>query len=154
MRWLTASLLLASLLLPPTLSGQNHRAGPCPVSENYLEALGENQRTLLGLVYMANSTDSAFEGRSGGIAYYTMLASTRRYHIEVHSRLDPCARALNLATIDTLSSAADLVVMVLARSTEPESRWAENRAQAAVERLNASWDRLVELTETTVLEVP
>ncbi|MFP4331538.1 MAG: hypothetical protein ACLFP6_12540 [Spirochaetaceae bacterium] len=153
--WRLAVSLALLALLVPTLSAQEGRgrSAPCEVPRNYLEALGENQRTLLGIVYMANSAESALDGREGGIAYYNMLASTRRYHLDLHNGLNSCAQELNLATINTLSAAADMVVMVIARRQEPESGWAAVRAAAAVDELNDAFNELLARTERTVLVV-
>lgn len=125
----------------------------CQVTANYQESLEENGGTLLKLLALINSEPSLLDENETFGSYYTMLASTRRYHEDINSDLPPCARPLNQAYIKTISATQDVLAFKLALNVMPEIQRAETRWQLAKEHLNDRWELLSDANQSTNLAV-
>lgn len=147
-------LLLGALLLPAVTTGQSDTPAACTVSENYDEAVTENNTNLLRLfAFLGN--DGVYDGDPDNISlYYTMLQSIRRYYEDVHSELPDCAQPLNTAQIRAITAMQDVLGLNLGAMAEPErATFYLTRANQAKEHLNEVWGELSGLTESSAITV-
>ena len=119
----------------------------CQVPQNYLEAVDENEFSLLKVLSMVHSNSSPLQRDSGFGSYYMMLLSSRHYHEGQHERLPQCARDYNRAFVETIAASQDALALTLAWQENPDTSRYESRLTNAVEHRDQKWQELAQLSQ-------
>lgn len=110
----------------------------CVVSANYAEAVHENRMTLIKLLARIYADQSPLDDPGIARIYYTMLASTRHYHEDIHATLPDCARELNAVLIGSISATQDVLALMLAQHADP-GQAADLQHQRMLDHLTDQW---------------
>jgi hypothetical protein len=87
-------------------------AQDCVVSENYIEAFGENRSELLRISVLLNTGGGALNDDATAAVNYKLLMSVRHYHQDARATLPECAQSANTAMLDAVSAAEDAFAML------------------------------------------
>lgn len=125
----------------------------CTVNSNYLEAIDENQRSLLNVFGMVNAPASPVADPETAGTYFMMLISIRHYHEDQSDLLPDCAQSVNDAYLRTISASQDVITLLIARSALPDdvSRF-NRRIRDAQTYLADTWLKFSEVHSETQLE--